>query len=346
MDLLACPACHGPLRVRASLRGIPGGRIVRGTSRCASCKQEYPVIAGVPRFVPRENYASGFGLEWTKHARTQYDSYSGIPASEQRFFGQTGWPQDLDGRSDSRGRQRFGPVYRAGGAHRRNRGVARLQLCRRCQLRVKRFARQRAHRAGRRVRDAVSAGNLRPGVLLRHAPAHAESVARVRCVAPGIETRRVGVRRYLQGFVLAHDCSDQVLGASVYPAHESRPALCPRSALGGFHVAAGERHPASAEGLRHQLAAAGRGLQFSRPARPDAQGMVISRHLRHAAPRYDRPATKETFRQWAVQAESHGHRRVLFAAWRGAAGARTARRSAFARCAASSECRAIFPPIC
>jgi ubiquinone/menaquinone biosynthesis C-methylase UbiE len=36
-------------------------------------------------------------LEWTKHARTQYDSYSGIPASEQRFFGQTGWPRGLDG---------------------------------------------------------------------------------------------------------------------------------------------------------------------------------------------------------------------------------------------------------
>jgi SAM-dependent methyltransferase len=36
-------------------------------------------------------------LEWTKHARTQYDSYSGIPASEQRFFGQTNWPRDLTG---------------------------------------------------------------------------------------------------------------------------------------------------------------------------------------------------------------------------------------------------------
>jgi SAM-dependent methyltransferase len=36
-------------------------------------------------------------LEWTKHARTQYDSYSGIPASEQRFFGETGWPRDMAG---------------------------------------------------------------------------------------------------------------------------------------------------------------------------------------------------------------------------------------------------------
>jgi len=37
------------------------------------------------------------GAQTTKHARTQYDSYSGIPASEQRFFGQTGWPRDMKG---------------------------------------------------------------------------------------------------------------------------------------------------------------------------------------------------------------------------------------------------------
>lgn len=97
LDLLACPACHGPLRYMQSSEESPVNVIVEGRLDCAGCRQEYPVIAGVPRFVPRENYASGFGLEWTKHARTQYDSYSGIPASEQRFFGQTGWPKDLTG---------------------------------------------------------------------------------------------------------------------------------------------------------------------------------------------------------------------------------------------------------
>jgi ubiquinone/menaquinone biosynthesis C-methylase UbiE/uncharacterized protein YbaR (Trm112 family) len=97
LNLLVCPACQchlmcGPGDADPAEESIVNGRLV-----CASCKREYPVVAGVPRFVPRENYASGFGLEWTKHARTQYDSYSGIPASEQRFFGQTGWPKDLKG---------------------------------------------------------------------------------------------------------------------------------------------------------------------------------------------------------------------------------------------------------
>jgi ubiquinone/menaquinone biosynthesis C-methylase UbiE len=64
---------------------------------CSGCEREYPIIDGVPRFVPRENYASGFGVEWTKHARTQYDSYSGLKVSEQRFFGQTHWPRNQTG---------------------------------------------------------------------------------------------------------------------------------------------------------------------------------------------------------------------------------------------------------
>jgi uncharacterized protein YbaR (Trm112 family)/ubiquinone/menaquinone biosynthesis C-methylase UbiE len=97
LNLLACPACHGPLTCRQGGAESAPGVIIEGALVCASCGQQYPVVAGVPRFVPRENYASGFGLEWTKHARTQYDSYSGIPASEQRFFGQTLWPKDLTG---------------------------------------------------------------------------------------------------------------------------------------------------------------------------------------------------------------------------------------------------------
>lgn len=64
---------------------------------CTRCPAEYPVLEGVPRFVPRDNYASGFGLEWSKHATTQYDSHSGIPASQQRFFSQTHWPDRLLG---------------------------------------------------------------------------------------------------------------------------------------------------------------------------------------------------------------------------------------------------------
>lgn len=97
LRLLACPACLGDLRLDGS-NPVDLKTVLEGTLVCDRCNAEYPIRGGVPRFVPRENYASGFGLEWTRHARTQYDSVSGISASERRFFGQTHWPRDLTGK--------------------------------------------------------------------------------------------------------------------------------------------------------------------------------------------------------------------------------------------------------
>ena len=96
LGLLACPNCQASLGVTRREKATEAV-LTEGRLGCASCNKEYPVVAGVPRFVPRENYASGFGLEWSVHARTQYDSYSGVPVSEQRFFGQTHWPRDMTG---------------------------------------------------------------------------------------------------------------------------------------------------------------------------------------------------------------------------------------------------------
>ena len=98
LKLLACPLCHAPLSCERMKGSESGDDVVcDGMLTCSACDKEYPVIGGVPRFVPRENYASGFGLEWTKHARTQYDSYSGLRVSEERFFGQTLWPRKQRG---------------------------------------------------------------------------------------------------------------------------------------------------------------------------------------------------------------------------------------------------------
>lgn len=94
LHLLVCPKCQNALRF---VDALPANRepVLENTLECAGCRTRYPVTGGVPRFVPRENYASGFGLEWNRHARTQYDSYCGLPVSENRFFGQTGWPRDM-----------------------------------------------------------------------------------------------------------------------------------------------------------------------------------------------------------------------------------------------------------
>lgn len=95
LDLLACPVCQGALQLSA--REQSDGAVIEGDLACAACVRSFPIVGGVPRFVPRDNYATGFGLEWTRHARTQYDSYSGLNVSEGRFFGQTHWPRDLAG---------------------------------------------------------------------------------------------------------------------------------------------------------------------------------------------------------------------------------------------------------
>jgi SAM-dependent methyltransferase len=96
LSLLACPDCRNDLRCTGEAVGADG-QVVDGTLCCTRCGREFPVIKGIPRFVPRDNYASGFGLEWIRHSRTQYDSYSGLGVSRQRFFDQTKWPQDLTG---------------------------------------------------------------------------------------------------------------------------------------------------------------------------------------------------------------------------------------------------------
>ena len=93
---IACPRCKSSLRLAASSL-IQQDRIIEGTLACESCNTAYPIVRAVPRFVPLENYASGFGLEWTKHARTQYDSSTGLPISEERFFKETRWPRSLAG---------------------------------------------------------------------------------------------------------------------------------------------------------------------------------------------------------------------------------------------------------
>jgi SAM-dependent methyltransferase len=45
----------------------------------------YSVVKGIPRFVPRENYASDFGRQWQMFPKTQLDSHSGLAITEDRL---------------------------------------------------------------------------------------------------------------------------------------------------------------------------------------------------------------------------------------------------------------------
>jgi 2-polyprenyl-3-methyl-5-hydroxy-6-metoxy-1,4-benzoquinol methylase len=96
LHYLACPRCYSDLAIR-SVEKKQDEILEEAQLTCVGCQASYPVVRCIPRFVANENYASGFGFEWTMHARTQYDSYNGTKLSEQRFFEETGWPKDLSG---------------------------------------------------------------------------------------------------------------------------------------------------------------------------------------------------------------------------------------------------------
>lgn len=79
LRILRCPFCQA-------------GFSFEGTSlRCGGCTRHFPVVAGIPRFVPAENYAASFGFQWNRFRRTQLDSHSGSPISANRFARETGW---------------------------------------------------------------------------------------------------------------------------------------------------------------------------------------------------------------------------------------------------------------
>ena len=98
LQYLVCPQCGSDLSViEASQRKGPA--IETGILQCLNCSKRYSIARFIPRFVPLDNYASGFGFQWTKHARTQYDSYSGGNVSETRFFDETQWDRNLTGQT-------------------------------------------------------------------------------------------------------------------------------------------------------------------------------------------------------------------------------------------------------
>jgi len=87
---LECPHCHhGALGVDGSANGVA----------CSSCNSVYPLVNGVLRFIPGEQYAGSFGLQWNIHRKTQLDSQTGMPLSRNRLFKASGWPENLHGQT-------------------------------------------------------------------------------------------------------------------------------------------------------------------------------------------------------------------------------------------------------
>jgi SAM-dependent methyltransferase len=85
LQLLACPTCGSALSQAPDALS------------CGGCARTFPVVDGIARFVPPDNYAKSFGFQWNRFWRTQHDDYWGIDASRERFAAETRWPEDLRG---------------------------------------------------------------------------------------------------------------------------------------------------------------------------------------------------------------------------------------------------------
>jgi 2-polyprenyl-3-methyl-5-hydroxy-6-metoxy-1,4-benzoquinol methylase len=58
----------------------------------SSSGESFPVIKEIPRFVPADNYASAFGLQWNTFVQTQLDSHSHLNITAERLERCLGFP--------------------------------------------------------------------------------------------------------------------------------------------------------------------------------------------------------------------------------------------------------------
>ena len=99
VDQLRCPITGQKLRPvlthndlsSASTKGVGQKEYRSAYLETIDGVHQYPIINHIPRFVTGENYASNFGVQWNKFAKTQLDSFSGLMITENRFFAATGW---------------------------------------------------------------------------------------------------------------------------------------------------------------------------------------------------------------------------------------------------------------
>jgi len=90
LEVLACPTCGGTLTCKPT-ETDSFGAVNEGRLDCASGEHQFPIEQSIPRFVPRDNYASSFGYQWNRFKLEQIDSANGTNLSAQRFYAETSW---------------------------------------------------------------------------------------------------------------------------------------------------------------------------------------------------------------------------------------------------------------
>ncbi len=81
---LICPHHNLPIECSAD-----------GTRYNCSVGCQFPIQDGIPRFVPLDNYASSFGLQWNRYRTVQLDSHTGLTISRDRLTRLLGGSLDI-----------------------------------------------------------------------------------------------------------------------------------------------------------------------------------------------------------------------------------------------------------
>lgn len=82
--MLVCPDHRDVLQFDAAYDRAHGVPWPDGDMKCPKgCR--WTIQRGIPRFVPRKNYALAFGYQWQRYRRSQLDSYTGHSYSQQRL---------------------------------------------------------------------------------------------------------------------------------------------------------------------------------------------------------------------------------------------------------------------
>ncbi len=90
LSILCCPSCKDSLVFDREFTGDAES----GTLSCPTCKKDYLVTAGIPRFVEPDNYASSFGYQWNLFRKEQIDTHNGTTLSADRLWSETKWTKD------------------------------------------------------------------------------------------------------------------------------------------------------------------------------------------------------------------------------------------------------------
>lgn len=92
MDILAEPETGADLELVIDKR--KGDEILEGRLVSSQTGTMFPIVRGIPRFVPEDNYAKSFGFQWNKFREVQLDSMNGATYSRDRYEAEAGWHED------------------------------------------------------------------------------------------------------------------------------------------------------------------------------------------------------------------------------------------------------------